>query len=132
MSQENVELVRAICTPWESGDFSEVGWADPEIELVFADGPTPGTSIGVAAMRAAWREALSAFDRLDVEIERYVPLEGGRVLVLMHNRGRGKTSGFDLGDLQTRGANVFHVRNGKVTQLILYRERARAFEDLGL
>ena len=132
MSQENVELVRAICTPWERGDFSASEWAHPEIEFVLADGPTPGTWAGVPAMTAAWREALSAFDGLDVEVEQYVPINGERVLVLMHNRGRGKASGFELGELQTRGANVFHISGGKVTRLVAYWDRERALEAVGL
>ena len=132
MSQENVELVRAVCTPWERGDFSSVAWAHHEIEFAFADGPTPGTWTGVAAMNDAWREALTAFEGLDVKVEQYVPLDGERVLVLMHNSGRGKASGFDLGQLENRGANLFHVRDGKVTRLVLYFERERALEAVGL
>jgi ketosteroid isomerase-like protein len=132
MSQENVELVRAICTPWERGDFSASEWAHPEIEFVLADGPTPGTWVGVPAMTAAWREALSAFDGLDVRVERYLAIDDERVLVLMHNSGRGKASGFELGELQTRGANVFHIRDGKVTRLVAYWDRARALEAVGL
>ena len=132
MSQENVEVVRAVCTPWERGDFSSVGWAHQEIEFTFADGPTPGTWTGVAAMNDAWRETLTAFDGLDVKVEQYVPLDCERVLVLMHNTGRGKASGFDLGQLENRGANLFHVRDGKVTRLVLYFDRERALDAVGL
>jgi ketosteroid isomerase-like protein len=132
MSQENVELVKAVCTPWERGDFSSFEWAHPEIEFVFADGLTPGTWTGVAAMNKAWRENLTAFEGLDVKVEQYVPLDSERVLVLMHNTGRGKASGFDVGQLDNRSANLFHVRDGKVTRLVLYFERQRALEAVGL
>ena len=132
MSQEHVELVRAVCAPWERGDFSSVEWAHPEIEFAFADGPTPGSWTGVAAMNDAWREALTAFEGLDVKVEQYVPLDGERVLVLMHNTGRGKASRFDLGQLDNRGANLFHIREGKVTRLVLYFDRERALEAVGL
>jgi ketosteroid isomerase-like protein len=132
MSQENVEVVRAVCTPWERGDFSSVEWAHPEIEFAFADGPTPGTWTGVAAMNDAWRETLTAFESLDIKVEDYVPLDGDRVLVLMHDSGRGKGSGFDLGQLDNRGANLFHIRKGQVTKLVLYFDRERALEAVGL
>ena len=132
MSQANVDLVRAVCTPWERGDFSSVEWAHPEIEFAFVDGPTPGTWTGLAAMNDAWRETLTAFESLDVKVEQYLPLDDERVLVLMHNTGRGKASGFDLGQLTNRGANLFHVREGKVTKLVLYFDREAALEALGL
>jgi ketosteroid isomerase-like protein len=132
MSQENVELVRAIFTPWERGDFNSADWAHPEIEFVFADGPTPGTWTGIPAMGAVWREAVSAFDNLDVEAERYVALDEERVLVLTHNTGRGRASGFELGSIQTRGANLFHLRERKVTKLVLYWDRTGVLEAVGL
>jgi ketosteroid isomerase-like protein len=132
MSQENVELVRVVCTPWERGDFSRAEWAHPDIEFSFADGPTPGTCTGVAAMSDAWREVLAAIEGLDVKVEDYIPLDGDRVLVLMHNTGRGKASGLDIGQLGNRGANLFHVREGKVTKLVLYFDREQVLEALGL
>jgi ketosteroid isomerase-like protein len=132
MSQANVELVRTVCTPWERGDFGSAEWAHHDIEFAFADGPTPGTWTGVAAMNDAWREALTAFEGLVVRVEQYLQLDDERVLVLMHNTGHGKASGFDLGQLENRGANLFHVREGKVTKLVLYFDRARALEAVGL
>lgn len=46
----NLELVRSIYAALEGGDFSSPEWTDPEIEGVFADGPTAGGFTGVAAM----------------------------------------------------------------------------------
>ena len=132
MSQENVELVRSIFAAWERGDYSSAEWAHPEIEFVIADGPTPGSWTGVAAMAEAWREALSAFEELRAEADEYRALDDERVLVLMHFSGRGKTSGLEVGDIQMKGANLFHVRGGKVTRLVTYWDRERAFADVGL
>ena len=132
MSQENLELVRAICAPWQRGDFGSVEWADPRIEFGFADGPTPGTWTGLAAMSEAWRAALGAFDRLEMEVDEYISVDGEHVLVLTTNTGRGKTSGFELGELRTRSANLFRIRDGKVTKLVAYWDRQRALEAVGL
>jgi len=133
MSQENVELLRGIYADWARGDFSSNTWADSEIELVVADGPSPGRWKGIAAMAESWSEVLSAWEELRAEPEEYRELDHARVLVLTRNSGRGKASGFELGELQTRGANLFHIGDsGKVTRLVAYWDRERAFSDLGL
>jgi ketosteroid isomerase-like protein len=68
VASANLELVRSIYAAWQRGDYSSVEWADPEIEYVFADGPTP---------------------------------------------------------------NLLHIRDGKVTRLVIYFDRERALADVG-
>ena len=67
MSQENVEIVRSIQSKWERGDYTSVEWAHPDIDLVFADGPTLGRWTGVAEMADAWRDFLGAWKEYRVE-----------------------------------------------------------------
>ncbi len=132
MSQENVEIVRSICAAWERGDFSSAEWAHREIEYVIADGPTPGSWIGQAGMVEGWRSFLDAWEDFRAEAEEFRELEGGRVLALVQFRGRGRASGLDVGQMQSRGANLFHLRDGKVTRLSTYMNRERALEAAGL
>ena len=129
---ENLDLVRSICAAWERGDFSSVEWADPMIRYVWADGPTPSGSTGVAQMAADWRAFLDNWTELRVDVDEYRVLDDGRVLVLMQRTGRGKASGIELGQMQTRGAVVFGLRDRKVSMLVLYFDRDRALADLGL
>jgi hypothetical protein len=51
---------------------------------------------------------------------------------LVHQGGRGKTSGLVLGQIGPRGAALFHIRDGTVTRLAVYADHDRAFADLGL
>jgi ketosteroid isomerase-like protein len=132
MSQANVEIVRSIFAAWERGDYSSGEWADSGIEFVIADGPTPGSWRGIPAMATVWREALGAFDQHHSKAEGYRPLDAERVLVLVQFTGRGRASGLELATMPTRGANLFHVRDGKVTRLVLYWDRERALEAMGL
>ena len=129
---ENLDLVRSIYADWERGDFGSAGWADPDVELVFADGPAPSKRTGLAGMADAWRDWLSAWEDWRVEADEYRELDDERVLVFIRQSGRGKTSGFEFGETGTREANLFHIRDGRVTRLVLYEDRDRALSDLGL
>ena len=134
MSQENVELVRPIYAAWERGDFSSAEWAHPEVEFVVADGPDAGTWTGTTGMAQAWHDWLGAWEEYRVEVDGYRELDDERVLVLMLHCGRGKTSGLDVGQTGTKRAraNLLHVRDGRVTRLVLYWDRERALEAVGL
>ena len=132
MSQENGELVRSIYADWECGDFSHVGWAHGDIEWTAVDGLSPDSSRGVAAMGAGWREFVTDWEDFRAEAEEYRELDEERVLALHRFTGRGKASGIEVGPTGSRGACLFHVVDGKVTKLLLYSVRDRAYADLGL
>ena len=129
---ENLDLVRSIFEARERGDFSSAEWADPEIEYVFADGPSPAIFTGLAGMAQAMREFLSAWDGLHAHVDEYRELDDERVLVFARWRGRGKASGLELDALSVHGANVVQLRDGKVTRIAFYYDRDRALADLGL
>ncbi len=129
----NLDLVCSIYADWEHGDYSSSEWAHPEIEFVIADGPAPGRWTGRAEMAAGFRDSLSAWEDFRAEADEYRELDDGRVLVLLRAAGgRGKTSGLDIGQMRTRGANLFYISGSKVTRLVVYLDFERAFADLGL
>jgi ketosteroid isomerase-like protein len=125
----NVTLVRSIYAAWERGDFDSADWAHPDIEVVSADGPTPGSSTGLTE---TWRDFFSAWADFRVEVDDYIELEGDRVLVLARFRGRGKASGLELDQVPAQAGAVYHVRAGKVTRQVFYWDSKRALADLGL
>ena len=132
MASANLDFVRSISAAWERRDFSSTDWAHPEIEYVVADGPKPGHHTGLVEMAAFWRDFLSSWEDVATEVEEYRELDDERVLVLHRISARGKTSGPGLGQMRSNAAGLFHVRDGKVTRVVLYWEREHAFADLGL
>jgi ketosteroid isomerase-like protein len=132
MASANVNLVQSIYAAWERGDFTSAEWADPEIEYVIADGPSPGSWTGLAGMTEAARSWMSVWEDFRFEADGYRELDDENVLVLVHRGGRGKASRLELEQMRTEGAHLFQVRGGKVTRLVHYLDRERALADLGL
>jgi hypothetical protein len=83
-------------------------------------------------MAGTMRDLLNAWEEWRVQADDYRELDDEQVLVLDHRSGRGKTSGLELSQIRTQGAHLFHIRDGKVTRLVRYLNRERAFADLGL
>jgi ketosteroid isomerase-like protein len=125
---ENLDLVKSIYAAWEQGDFSSADWAD----YAMVGGLSSGSWKGVAEMREAWVAMLRAWDHLRAVPEEFRELDDGRILVLLRNEGRGKGSGIEIGGISTKAANVFEIRDGKVTGLTLYWDRNRALAEFGL
>jgi hypothetical protein len=71
MAPVNLDLLRSLYAAWKRGDYSSAEWAHPEIEYVFADGPTPGSWRGLAGMAEGMRELLSAWDDYRVQADEY-------------------------------------------------------------
>lgn len=124
----NLNLVASIASAWERGDYSSVEWADPDIEFVIADGPEAGQRKGRAGLAPSLDDFGSAWDEYHSRVEGYHEVDD-RVLVLTYASGRGRASGVEIGE---KRANLFKLRGGKVTSLVVYWDRARALADAGL
>jgi ketosteroid isomerase-like protein len=132
VASANLELVRSIYAAWERGDYSSADWAHPEIEFVIADGPSPSSGTGLARMAEGARGVFEAWEEFRIEAEEYRELDEEHVLVLDHFSARGKTSGLELGQLRSKGVNLFRIRSGKVSRIVRYLDRERGLADLGL
>ena len=132
MARGNVELVRSVLAAWERADFRSLSWAHEEIEYVVIGGPEPGKWDGLAAMTASVRDFMSAWEDYGIRAEGFRELDDERVLVLVRLSGRGKASGLEIGDTHARGAEVWHLRDGRVTRLAMYWHRDDALAALGL
>ena len=128
----HLDLVRSIYAAWERGDFSSAEWADPNIEYVHADGPSPGSWTGLPAMREGFRDWADAWEEYRVTAEEFHELDDDRVLVLNDSGGRGKASGLELAGMQAKGATLFLLRGDKIVRIVAYWARDRALADLGI
>jgi len=124
-----LDLVKSISAAWESGEYGSVEWADSDIEFVIADGPEPGHSTGPAGLAPDLLDFQSAWEEYHSEALEFRELDDERVLVLTYAKGRGKASGLEIA--QNR-ANLFHVRDGKVTRLVAYWDRDLALAEAGV
>jgi len=91
-----------------------------------------GSWRGLAGIEEGGLGILSVWEELRVEADECRALDDERVLVLTRLSGRGKTSGLELEQLQSRGADLLHVRDGRVTRFVHYWGRERALAALGL
>lgn len=128
----HLDLIKSIYADWERGDWSSAEWADPEIEFEMVGGLTEGSWKGRAEMGKAWGRMLSAWEDLRATPEEFRELDDERVLVLLHNEGRGKGSGIEVRSISAKSANVFTIRDGSVKRLSLYWDREQAMAVLGL
>ena len=128
VASAELDLVRSLYSAWERGDYRGTDWAHPEIEIVFVDGPSPGSVTGLGGMTEGWRDFVSAWDEYRQEADEYRELDDHRVLVLSRFSGRGKRSGAELGQ---KGAVLFQFHDGKVTRIVRYWDREGALADLG-
>ncbi|HME04394.1 MAG TPA: nuclear transport factor 2 family protein [Solirubrobacteraceae bacterium] len=127
---ENLDLVRSIYADWERGDFSRNDWANPDIDFVIAGGPEPGSWTGLEEMARRYGDWLRGWRDFRAAPEEYLVVDDQRTLVLVKNSGRGRASGLELEERSV--ANLFEIRNEKVTRFVLYMDRDLALADLGL
>src|SRR4051794_1052748 len=127
MSRENVEITVSIFAAWGRGDFTSADWADPDIEFVGADGVV---ARGTDETVGRWSDFLDAWDHFVVLADEIVEATDDRVLVMVRFQGQGRGSGTPIADFS--GANLFTLRDGKVTRLVLYTDRKAALEAAGL
>src|SRR5471032_868342 len=110
---ENLDLVRSISADWERGDWGKADWASPDIEFEYVGGPEPSSGTGLAGLASTMCDWLGAWDDWRVEAVEFRDIDDEHVFVVGNGFGRGKVSGVEI---ESRGANLFRVCEGKVTR----------------
>jgi uncharacterized protein len=129
MSQQNVEILRAVYERWTRGDFRTPEVFDPDVDVVWAPAVLDvGTARGLAGLEAGLREWFKAWDHVRMQAEEYIVLED-RVLVLLTAYGRGRGSGIET---EGKYAHVWTMRDGKATRIEGFTDWATARKSVGL
>jgi|SRR5271166_875316 len=130
MSQENVELVRALYAAWQRDGFGVVpALMDPEIEWVNPPyAVEPGTRRGYSEFAAAAHAVLDVYGDYEVSaIEVYDTKDRVAVRARVATRSRGNKV-----PIEADRGYVFDVRDGKVTRFAWFNDPREALEAAGL
>jgi uncharacterized protein len=130
MSQENVDALRPVYDEWAKGNFEpQFSVYAPDMQWGYSsEFPESGMAVEIGQKSGRLRDFLSPWERWLCEAEEYIDA-GDRVVVFTQYRGTGKESGVEV---DTRGAHVWTMRDGKAVRLEVFSARRRALEAAGL
>jgi ketosteroid isomerase-like protein len=138
MSQENVEVVRAMWDAWKRGDLAAVfEFYDPAVEWDMTHSYVPDMRVyhGHDGIRDFFREWWAFFAEYAIEPEEFIAADEN-VVVRVTQGGRGRDSPADIempGYLEMgRSWVVYRLRAGRAVRVEIYREEAEALEAAGL
>ena len=128
MSQENVEIIRALYEGWLRGELG-LDRLDPEISMAESDVlPGAASARGFDAVRRYIESFTKHWEDIRFEPEEFIDA-GESVVVVARLVGRGRRSGVDV---SRRWAYVWTVRGGKALSMVGYADRAEALRAVGL
>ena len=126
MSEENVEVVRALWEAYARDDFDRVlSYCDPYLVMVTLE---EGPVYGLDASRQNYERWRDAWDDPEIAVEEILGA-GDRVFVSARFRARGRASGAEV---DGRFYELYTMRNGKILRVEEFNERAQGLEAAGL
>jgi uncharacterized protein len=129
MSQENVEIVRAMYEAFSCGDAEgALAYISPEVVIDATHRVDGRIGQGHEEMTKILAEWLGTWDAWREEVKEVRDL-GNRVLVLSTQYGRGKGSGLEV---ESPFAMLYEIEGGKISRWTIYDDPAKALEVVGL
>ena len=129
MSQENVEVVRAMWDAFLRGDAERALAAfHPDVVWDGRNLPDGRVARGVGEVIDHVSGWAAVWEEWTVDVERVVDADDDQVLLIMRERGHGR-SGMPMDE---HHAEIYTVRDGKIVHRIGYSDTAEALEAVGL
>ena len=136
MSQENVDVIRAVYDHYREGDFrASADLLDPHVILVLGKAgdwglelPKSGRYVGREAVAGYTRDLLKPWSTFTMEAGDLMAA-GDSVLVSVHQRGIGSTSGVPT---ELRYFTLWSFRGRKVIRIESFRDHHEALKAAGL
>jgi ketosteroid isomerase-like protein len=124
MSEQNVDLVRRSFDAFDRGDVAAaIEPFSPDAEIRRVE-PELATWRGPAGFLEALRDWTEGFDEFEARGEEFIDA-GDAVVVRVHQRARGQTSGAVV---EADFWFVHRISDGRVVSLEMYADEAKAFE----
>jgi ketosteroid isomerase-like protein len=129
MSQENVELVRAVFEAFNRRDFdAALALGHDSISWRTLFSVETDVLRGKEEIRAGWERQIEALD-VHIDVVELTPLDETRVLAAGKWRGRGSESGAPA---EQTAVQVFTVEDGRLRSVETYASRDEALDAVGL
>jgi len=130
MSQENVEIVRAVYDEWGKGNFrAGVDLYDPLVLFVaHPNMPEAGHYLGTDGIEGFFRGFLNPWRNLTFAADDLIETQNS-VVAAVHQQGIGRESGIAV---EIRFFHVWTFRGHAVIRLETIPDRAEALEAVGL
>jgi ketosteroid isomerase-like protein len=126
VSAENVEVVRSLFQAFRARDTeAQLAMWHPDVRLQAADGAWHDGREGV---RELFGSFLGTWDDYVLEVLDFIDA-GDRVVVLLHERGRGKGSGVPV---EWWAGQVYTVKDGLIVDFTVFTRHADALAEAGL
>ena len=127
MSQENVEVVRAMLEAWNAGDLAAELY-DPDVIVRYPqDSPEPGPFVGREAVMRQWEQQRETLDADALEVISDFIDAADHVVARVIWRGAGQGP-----ELNMEFTGVYTVRKGRIVYMEFFWDHAKALETLGL
>jgi ketosteroid isomerase-like protein len=134
MSQENVEIVRAVIDAWNSGEFEAlVPYMAEGIEWLEVGGlhetPAGGEVRGRDNVQSGFESLSEAWQSYRLEPEEVREAGQDRIFAVLREAARGRASGLEVSG---RWGYVVTLQDRKLTRVEAYRDPEEAREAAGL